>query len=99
MLKAKIKNPFEIYGTYFNPYTLKFDNNKLNIQLNKYPQKHPKNPSRLKIYLGDACNFRCKYCRQQEHNKKLKFNKEKLNNFVDMLKDNLDLSNLRLIEW
>ena len=89
MLKAKISN--HNFGTYFNPYTLKFSNDDL-LVINKYTQKHPNNPQKLKIYFGNACNFRCKYCRQNQHNKKEEFSKNKCDEFIKKIKNNI-------IEW
>lgn len=58
-------------------------------------------PKTLKIMLGTACNFRCKYCRQDAHSKNIGCNwtKKELDTFIASIKKNLDLSNLHKVEY
>ena len=89
---------------YFNPYTMKFSLDKNEVEDvpfdNTVSQKiHTNKPHVLKIMLGDACNFRCKYCRQDHHSHKELFSKSRIDNFLQMLTDNTDLSQLRRIEY
>lgn len=84
----------------FNPWTLRVSTTDETEQKIKYPQRIlSKSPEVIKVLLGNACNFRCKYCRQSVHNKKEKINYETLNNFIDLLQHYLDLSNLRKVEF
>lgn len=89
---------------YFNPYTMKFstdpdqidDTGPSTVVAEKI---HTNRPKVLKVLLGDACNYRCQYCRQDHHGAKELFNKRKMEHFTNMLSDNLDLSNLERIEY
>lgn len=95
-----IKDIITGYSYPFNPWTLRCGTCDDTDQKIKYPQQIlTKSPEVIKILLGDACNFRCAYCRQSTHNKKEKINYETLNTFVHLLLNNLDLSNLRKVEF
>lgn len=98
MINAILKDKSKIV---FNPQSLIFNgkNKKFKINYELDPHIHPKNPSNIKILLGDACNFRCKYCRQFIHDTKEKITTNKLDNFIENLKKNLDLSNLNKVEY
>jgi len=56
-------------------------------------------PYILKIYLGNACNFNCKYCRQSSHDKKKHRTKEELDNFIKTIHESIDITNLEDIEY
>lgn len=84
----------------FNPWTLRLNTFDEIDQKIDYPHKILTNsPEVIKILLGDACNFRCAYCRQKIHNRKEKINYEVLNNFIHLLLKYLDLSNLKKVEF
>ena len=84
----------------FNPWTLRLNTFDEIDQKIDYPYKILTNsPEVIKILLGDACNFRCAYCRQKIHNRKEKINYDVLNNFIHLLLKYLDLSNLKKVEF
>lgn len=96
----KIQDSYFNRELFFNPWNLKLSKYDETKQKIDYPRKILTNsPEVLKILLGDACNFRCKYCRQKIHNKKEKINYEILNNFIKTIKKYLDLSNLKKVEF
>ena len=100
MIYAVLTNGSKII---FNPQTMKFgaDYNTVNFKPKYELDEHirTKHPKTIKILLGNACNFRCKYCRQFLHDKKEKITKEKLDKFIELIKNNLDLSNLIKVEY
>lgn len=96
----KIQDSYFNRELFFNPWNLKLSKNDETKQKIDYPKKIlSTSPEVLKILLGDACNFRCKYCRQKIHNKKEKINYDVLNNFIKIIKKYLDLSNLKKVEF
>ena len=99
MLEASVFMGRELVRVPFNPYTFKFSEDKKTANISRFHQLHTKRPSKLKIILGNACNFRCEYCRQNEHLPYHQTSKEQLQVFVDHLAESLDLSNVETIEW
>lgn len=96
----KIQDSYFNRELFFNPWNLKISKYDETKQKIDYPKKIlSTSPEVLKILLGDACNFRCKYCRQKIHNKKEKINYDVLNNFIKIIKKYLDLSNLKKVEF
>ena len=70
---------------------------------NQVLQHHHKNtkfkdPRNIRILLGHACNFRCKYC-QQKHTKKEVITEEQIKKLQDKIIDNLDLSILETVQY
>lgn len=57
-----------------------------------------KDPRNIRILLGHACNFRCKYC-QQKHTAKELITDEEINNLQKLIIDNLDLSILETVQY
>lgn len=99
MLEASVFFGRERTQVPFNPYTFKFSNDKRITNLTQFHQVHPKKPSKLKIILGNACNFRCEYCRQFKHLPYQRKTKEDLQVFLDKLVGTFDLSDVETVEW
>lgn len=99
MLEASVFMGRELAKVPFNPYTFKFSDDKRLANVSRFHQHHPQRPGKLKIVLGNACNFRCQYCRQNEHLKYQPTPKDKLNEFADRLAESFDLSEVNTIEW
>ena len=61
--------------------------------------KKTNNPYALRITLGHACNYDCSYCFQKDiGNPSERPQNKSLDTFIQNLKDNLDLSELRRVE-
>lgn len=99
MLEASVFMGRELVRVPFNPYTFKFSDDKRVANLRQFHQMHPSRPSKLKIILGNACNFRCEYCRQNEHLPYQGKSRKELQDFVDRLAKAFDLSSVETIEW
>ena len=70
---------------------------------NQVLQHHHKNtkfkdPRNIRILLGHACNFRCKYC-QQKHTKKELITDQQLEILETKISDNLDLNILETVQY
>lgn len=99
MLQAYVLRGRELEKAPFNPYTFKFSDDERNARLQGFHQIHPQKPTKLKIVLGNACNFRCEYCRQNEHSKYRSSTNEDLLHFTDRLAEHFDLSSVETVEW
>lgn len=80
--------------------TVDQDCSKATNQLSSHTHRNTRfnNPKNLRIVLGHACNFRCKYCSQQ-HAKKAEVTEENIVNFLRLCDEKLDYSQLRLIQF
>lgn len=99
MIDLILKNGDKLY---YDPATFDVSESKFNediINDEEVYEIKTKSPKTIKILFGDACNFRCKYCRQDEHKKKEHISKERLDNFISLLKNNLDLNQLIKVEF
>lgn len=70
---------------------------------NQVLQHHHKNtkfkdPRNIRILLGHACNFRCKYC-QQKHAKKEYITEDQIKKLQNNILNNLDLSKLETVQY
>lgn len=99
MLEATLLKGRELEKVPFNPYSFKFSDDARTARLERYHQVHPAKPKKLKIVLGNACNFRCEYCRQNEHLKYQSVQNEDLLRFADGLAESFDLSEVETVEW
>ena len=99
MLEATLLRGRELEKVPFNPYAFKFSDDARTARLERYHQVHPVKPKKLKVVLGNACNFRCEYCRQNEHLKYQSSTNEDLLRFADRLAEQFDLSGVETVEW
>lgn len=76
------------------------DCSKVRNQLNHHVHKNfrSKYPTNLRIVLGHACNFRCKYC-SQAHTKKSDISEEKIQSFMDSIKQTIGFDNLKIVQF
>ena len=104
------KYGFDRLTMYCNPRTLTLyqDVNLLTEFQARYEDCHNENrevfikndkPSIIKFFLGNACNYRCKYCRQSEHKKKVQRSKSEIENAVDNIKMVADVNKELTIEF
>ena len=56
-----------------------------------------KNPKDIRIVMGHACNFRCKYC-SQTHTKFVSLTDSDVDRLIDKLLEHLDLSELKRVQ-
>lgn len=59
--------------------------------------KH-KNPTHIRISLGDKCNYRCKYCKQEHHDTRDPYSTEELDKFIELFSKNLEVTDVDQIQ-
>ena len=76
------------------------DCSKLRNQVSQHTHENTRfnNPRNLRIVLGHACNFRCKYC-SQEHAVKATLSPAMVGDFIRLCDCKLDYSQLKLIQF
>ena len=93
------------YRLPFNSRTMKFGDkadNKPATWIGGTKEKiHTNHPKVLKIMLGTACNFRCKYCRQFEHSaiEDCNWSEAELEWFLRELQSTIKFDNLERVEY
>lgn len=95
---------------YFNPRTVKFFSDKDKITSEDARESNPninteekfhkaEKPNVIKFFLGNACNFRCSYCRQNIHEKLKVHDKTDIDNVVDTIRYVADMDKPLVIEF